>query len=155
MPYRAISKTFQMQYKERSEEYRARIRKWNSEGSIVVVDKPTNIASARARGYRAKPEFAVVRVRVRRGRRHRPSPRGGRKPAKNVRFLSPGKSRQAMAEVRAWKKLRHLGYEVVGSYWVGEDGLSKYFEVILKKGMKEKGRADRGLTRAGKKGRGL
>ena len=61
--------------------------------------------------------------------------------------------------------------EVLNSYWVGEDGKHKFFEVILvdpnhaaiqnDKDLNwicsngHKGRAHRGLTSAGKRGRGL
>jgi len=61
--------------------------------------------------------------------------------------------------------------EVLNSYWVGEDGMHKYFEVILVDPNhpviradpkinwicepQHRGRAYRGLTSAGKKGRGL
>jgi large subunit ribosomal protein L15e len=59
--------------------------------------------------------------------------------------------------------------EVLNSYNVGEDGNYKYFEVILvsknqpevqkdktlKNVINKDGRAERGLTSAGKKGRGL
>jgi ribosomal protein L15E len=79
------------------------------------------------------------------------------------------KSLRLIAEERAARKFPNL--EVLNSYWVGEDGRHKWFEVILVdpnhpviKADKDinwicekqhKGRAFRGLTSAGKKVRGL
>jgi large subunit ribosomal protein L15e len=75
---------------------------------------------------------------------------------------------QAVAEQRAARKYKTL--EVLNSYWVGEDGIYYFFEVILVDPNhpqirndpvlkwiveKQKGRAFRGLTSAGTKGRGL
>jgi large subunit ribosomal protein L15e len=77
------------------------------------------------------------------------------------------KSIQRIAEERTAKRYPNL--EVLNSYYVGEDGKYKYYEVILvdpahpviKSDTKinwilsQKGRVYRGLTSAGKKGRGL
>jgi large subunit ribosomal protein L15e len=83
--------------------------------------------------------------------------------------ITMAKSIQRIAEERAGK--RHPNMEVLNSYWVGEDGRSKYYEVILvdphhpairsDKELKwllrpgHKRRVVRGLTSAGKRGRGL
>ena len=75
-----------------------------------------------------------------------------------------------IAEERASKRYPNL--EVLNSYWVGEDGKNKFFEVIMldphhpviqadkkynwiSSGNSHKGRAERGKTSAGKRGRGL
>ena len=87
---------------------------------------------------------------------------GGRKPRHNYRFVQPQLSHQAIAEQRANRKYRNM--EVLNSYWVGEDGNFKYFEVILAEqarktvvntSVNRKGKSFRGLTSAGKKARGL
>jgi len=80
-----------------------------------------------------------------------------------------GKSIQRIAEERACRKYPNM--EVLNSYWVGEDGRQKWYEVILldphhpsiindknlgwisKPG--HRGRSERGLTSAGVKGRGM
>jgi large subunit ribosomal protein L15e len=73
---------------------------------------------------------------------------------------------QAVAEQRAGKRYRNL--EVLNSYWIGQDGIYYFYEVIMvdpthpqirnNSDMKwitnVKARAFRGLTSAGKKGRG-
>jgi len=160
--YSKIRGTFQKEYKERSPIYKERIRTWRKEGTIVYVGKPTNIARARSLGYKAKEGYFAVRVRTKKGRRARKSPRGGRKPSKNIKYISPGKSYQAVAEEKAARK--YADKEVLNSYWVGEDGMYKYFEIIMidptmktvnKDIKKQKGRAFRGLTSAGKKHRGI
>ena len=154
--YDYITKTFQEEYKERSDEYRARLAQWRKEGAIVRLERPTNLPRARRLGYKAKQGYVIVRVRMEKGRRTRRKPMGGRKPKSNYRFVQPGMSHQAMAEQRANRKYRNL--EVLNSYWVGEDGNYKYFEVILADPTKKtvtstavnrKGRAFRGLTSAG------
>ena len=76
---------------------------------------------------------------------------------------------QCIAEERASKKYRNL--RVLNSVWVGEDGSQKWFEVIMVDPEHpaiendsdlnwicddtHRGRAFRGLTSAGKRGRGL
>jgi len=86
-----------------------------------------------------------------------------------VKKFKPAKSLRLIAEERAARKFPNM--EVLNSYWVGEDGRSKWFEVILVdtsspciKTDKDVGwitekqhtrRALRSLTSAGKKVRGL
>ncbi len=129
MPYGIIQKNFQESYKERSKEYRNRLILWRSEPAIVRVEKPTNPARARSLGYKAKQGVFIVRVRIGKGNRIRRNPKAGRKSGNNFRYISPGLSLQRIAEQRANRK--HKNAEVIGSYWVGEDGNYKYYEVIL------------------------
>ncbi len=156
--YEKIQETFQTEYKSRSPEYRARITKWRKESPVVRVEKPTNIARARTLGYKAKKGYIIVRARIKKGKRKRPKPKGGRKPSKSGRFFSRTKSLQAICEGRAGRKYKNL--EVLNSYWVGEDGTHKFFEMILidpklTKLKLQKGRVFRGLTSRGRKARGL
>ncbi|MCX6772950.1 MAG: 50S ribosomal protein L15e [Candidatus Micrarchaeota archaeon] len=153
--YKYITKAFQEQYKERSMVLRKRITEWRKLGTVTRIERPTNISRARSLGFKAKEGFLMARVAVGRGSRKRPHPWGGRKAAKNVAYLSPGKSLQRMAEEKAGRVFSNL--EVVNSYWVGQDGVKKYYEVILADrkllpGMPH-GRVFRGLTSAGKQGR--
>jgi|YelNatPaOPRAMG01_1025707.scaffolds.fasta_scaffold53361_2 large subunit ribosomal protein L15e len=165
--YQKIAETFQEEYKNRNELYRKRLEEWRKQGAIVRVEKPTNIARARTLGYRAKQGVIIVRVKVRKGLRKRPKPDLGRKPSKMGRFFSTKKSLQRMAEERAAAKYKN--FEVLNSYFVGEDGKSKFFEVIMldrnspsikndkiySKIIAQKGRVFKGLTSEGKKNRGL
>jgi len=153
--YKYIKKAFEKEYKERSAILRHRITEWRKLGTVTRIERPTNITRARSLGYKAKEGYLMARVAVGRGSRKRPHPWGGRKPAKNVAYLSPGKSLQRMAEEKAARVFSNL--EVLNSYWVGQDGVKKYFEVILADRKllpgAPKGRAFRGLTSAGKQGR--
>ncbi|KAA0007078.1 MAG: 50S ribosomal protein L15e [Thermoplasmata archaeon] len=150
--------------------YKQRLIQWRKEGSFVRVDKPVRVDRARSLGYKAKQGYIVVRARVRRGGLRKPDIRGGRKPSKRgISKITPAKNTQRMAEERTAR--RYPNMEVLNSYWVGEDGKYHYYEVILvdphhpaiEKDPKinwicypgHRGRAFRGKTSAGQKGRGL
>ena len=151
--------------------YRERIIQWRREPEVIRIERPTNIYRARALGYKPIQGVIVVRVRVRRGGRHRPFyGMVKRKPSKaGLIHYSPKKSLRWIAEEKAQRKFPNL--EVLGSYWVGEDGEYKWFEIIMVDrehpsvradkdmawitGDKQHKRAYRGLTSAGKSGRGL
>ncbi|UCF09259.1 MAG: 50S ribosomal protein L15e [Thermoplasmata archaeon] len=161
-------------WKDPSESYvkglqRERMVEWRSEQSFTRIDRPTRIDRARSLGYKAKQGYVVVRARVRRGSLRKRKIKGGRRAKrKGVTKITMAKSIQRIAEERTAKRYPNL--EVLNSYWVGEDGMSKYYEVILvdphhpviKSDPKinwicdpaHKKRVYRGLTAAGKKGRG-
>ncbi|NYZ76924.1 50S ribosomal protein L15e [Candidatus Micrarchaeota archaeon] len=158
--YKYINEVFQKEYKERAEAYKTRIRGWRAAPATEKVEYPTNLARARRLGYKAKQGYIIVRVRVDKGRRTRRKPMGGRKPKNNYLFVQPGLSHQVMAEQRANRTYKNL--EVLNSYWVGEDGNYKFFEIILADPTKatvnvssvmRQGKSFRGLTSAGQKGR--
>ncbi len=140
--------------------------KWRRQPAIVRTEKPLRISKARTLGYKAKQGFIMIRVRVRRGGLHKVPPRGGRRQRHSgITKFTPKKSMRMIAEERGNRKFPNL--EVLNSYWVGEDGQYKWFEVILvdktKLSIEESTqilgktprRAHRGLTSAGKKIRGL
>ena len=147
-----------------------RAPKWRRQPVITRIDRPTRLDRARSLGYKAKKGYVVVRTRVRRGSRRKSRFTSGRKPSKmGVNKITAAKSIQRIAEERVSKKYPNM--EVLNSYWVWADGKYKYFEVILVDPQspsikndpkinwicsgKHKDRAGRGLTSAGKKGRGL
>ncbi len=157
-----ISETFQKIYKERSDLLKKKLVKWKKEPTVIRVERPTNPVRARQLGYRAKQGYVVARVRVKKGRRKREKPAKGRKPAKNIRYITRDESLQLIGEKRVAKKFPNM--EVLNSYYVGEDGNYKFFEVILvdpekktvrTEAINNKRRVYRGLTRQGKKARGL
>jgi len=103
---------------------------WRRQPVIVRVEKPTRIDRARRLGYKAKKGIVVVRTRVRRGGRRKSRPTMGRRQKRmGVTKYTPAKSIKLIAEERVARKFPNL--EVIGSYWVWEDGLSKWFEVIM------------------------
>ena len=164
--YRFISDTWK---KSPSSADKNMITGWRKENTVTKLERPTRIDRARGLGYKAKQGFVVARVRVSRGMRKRPKPAGGRRPKRAGRFFSLGKSKKQVAEEKASRKFRNLN--VLSSYWVGEDGNSQWYEIILvdpnhpsirkDKNIrwitdpKHKGRAFRGKTSAGQKSRGL
>ena len=155
---------------EMKEVMKQRLIKWRREPTVIRIDRPTRLDRARALGYKAKPGFVVVRVRVRKGGLRKPRPNKGRRPKRmGIYGYAPAKSLRLIAEERAARKYPNL--EVLNSYYVGEDGNYKWYEVILVDPhhpaicndkdiswiceKQHKGRVFRGLTSAGKKMRGL
>jgi len=106
-----------------------RMVQWRKQPTVVRIPKPTRLDKARQLGYKAKPGIIVVRVKVRRGLLEKPRPDSGRRPKRMGIYHAAKKSLQLIAEERAAR--RYPNMEVLGSYWVGEDGHYKYFEVIL------------------------
>jgi large subunit ribosomal protein L15e len=139
-----------------------RVILWRKEPAITRVDKPTRLDRARRLGYKDKAGYVVARVRVRKSGFRKQRPRMGRRQKHmGVSKYKFSKSMRLIAEERAARKFPNL--EVLNSYWVWQDGLYKWFEVILadlkmlpKLNLgKGRGRVFRGLTSAGRKVRGL
>ncbi|MHA1199930.1 MAG: 50S ribosomal protein L15e [Candidatus Heimdallarchaeaceae archaeon] len=142
---------------------RQRIIQWRREGATERVERP--------------------RAKVRRGGRRKKRPVRGRKSRNmGVNKITPKKSIKLIAEERVARKYSNL--EVLNSYWVGQDGRHKFFEIILVdpqhpaiakdprtswlsikefrgddvfylKNPVHRGRVHRGLTSSGRKSRGL
>jgi large subunit ribosomal protein L15e len=109
---------------------RTRLIEWRRQPTITRIDKPTRLDRARTLGYKAKQGFVLARVRVRRGGFRKVRPKAGRRPKRmGVNKFKLGKSIRLIGEERTARKFPNL--EVLNSYWVGEDGRSKWFEVIL------------------------
>ncbi|MEM0066090.1 MAG: 50S ribosomal protein L15e [Sulfolobales archaeon] len=149
---------------------RERLILWRRGPAVTRVEKPTRLDRARALGYEAKVGFVVVRVRVRKGGLNRPRPNSGRRPKRmGVYGYAPEKPTKLIAEERANRRFPNL--EVLGSYYVGEDGMYKYYEVVMVDphhpsilsdpeiswvaNPSQRGRVFRGKTMAGRKMRGL
>ncbi|NDF33409.1 MAG: 50S ribosomal protein L15e [Euryarchaeota archaeon] len=150
---------------------RDRMAGWRREPVFQRIERPTRLDAARRVGYRAKQGIIVVRTRVRRGGLRKGKIHMKRKPSKaGLKKITMAKSIQRIAEERTSKRYPNL--EVLNSYWVGEDGKNKFFEVIMvdphhpaikadkqlgwvAEGNSHRGRAFRGKTSAGKRGRGL
>ena len=147
--------------------YRELLLKARREQVTVRLHRPTNIARARTLGYKPKQGVIVVRQRVIRGGRMRADIKGGRRSAHSHQSKIVKKNYQQVAEERVAVKYKNC--EVLNSYKVIEDGKNLWYEVILvdrehpavkaDKNLygiaKQKGRAQRGLTSAGRKARGL
>lgn len=151
-----------------------RVRTWEYRQlpAIVRCSRPSRPEKARKLGYKAKQGMVVYRVRVRRGGRKRPNPKGivhGKPKSQGINELKFVRSIKSVAEERIGRRVGNL--RVLNSYWVGQDATYKFFEVILvdpsHKAIRRdprmnwicrptmKHREMRGLTSAGKKYRGL
>ena len=147
-----------------------RMIEWRKEGTFTRIEKPTRLDRARSLGYKAKQGYVMVRTKVRRGSLRKPKIRKGRRAKRRGRAkITMAKSIQRIAEERVSKKYPNM--EVLNSYWVGEDGRHKYYEIILVDPYhpvimadpkinwicesQHTRRVERGLTSAGKRGRAL
>ena len=147
-----------------------RKQEWRRQGAIERIERPTRLDKARELGYKAKQGIVVARVAVRKGTARKQRHKAGRRSKRQgVKRISRRTSIQRIGEQRVSRKYPNL--RVLNSYWVGEDGSQKWFEVILVDpehaaiendddlnwicSDKHKGRAFRGLTNAGKDNRGL
>lgn len=147
-----------------------RLQEWRKDGAVTRIERPTRIDRARSLGYKAKQGIIVVRTKVRRGGLNTPRYiRGRRTHNMGKNKITAGKSIQRISEERAGRKYPNM--VVLNSYWVAQDGRYKWYEVILvdpehpviksDKNLNwvcnntQRGRAQRGLTSAGKRGRGL
>jgi len=155
--------------------YLLRIRCWQYRQLNRVHRCPRSTRPDRARrlGYKAKQGYVIYRVCMRRGGRKRPvakgCPYGKPKSSGAVKQMKPERNLQSIAEERVGRKLK--GLRILNSYWVGEDSTFKYFECIMidthHKAIRrdpkinwmcnpvQKHRELRGLTKSGKRSRGL
>jgi large subunit ribosomal protein L15e len=139
---------------------------------IHRASRPSRPDKARRMGYKAKQGYVIYRVRVRRGGRKKPAPKGqvyGKPGSHGINHLKPTRNLRSVAEERVGRRCGNL--RVLNSYWVNQDATYKYFEVILvdpnhKAVTRDprinwicaatmKHRECRGLTSAGKKSRGI
>ncbi|XP_068224029.1 large ribosomal subunit protein eL15 [Palaemon carinicauda] len=151
-----------------------RIRAWHYRhlSKLHRAPRPSRPEKARRLGYKAKQGIVIYRIRVRRGGRKRPVPKGatyGKPKSHGVNQLKPTRNLQSLAEERVGRRLG--GLVVLNSYWVAQDSTYKYYEVILlvptHKAIRRnptynwacrpqhKHRELRGKTSAGRKHRGL
>lgn len=153
-----------------AEMMKTRMIEWRASDAVVKLEKPMRLDRARALGYKDKKGFVVFRVRVKRGGRTRPTfHMKGRKSRKQSNRKILKMNYKWVAEIRAERRYNNL--EVLNSYFIGKDGKHYYFEVIMVDpsrpeikndpvmkwiaDKKNHGRAQRGLTSAARKSRGL
>ncbi|TCD71509.1 60S ribosomal protein L15 [Steccherinum ochraceum] len=151
-----------------------RVRCWEYRQLNVIhrASRPSRPDKARRLGYKAKQGYVIYRIRVRRGNRKKQVPKGatfGKPVRQGVNHLKPQRGLRSTAEERVGKRCGNL--RVLNSYWINQDGVYKYYEVILvdpsHKAIRRdprinwitkpvhKHRESRGLTSVGKQNRGL
>jgi len=140
--------------------------------AIHRATHPTRPDKARRLGYKAKQGYVIFRVRVRRGGRKRPNPKGivyGKPKHQGINHLKWERSLRSKAEERVGRRAGNL--RVLNSYWVNQDSTYKFYEVIMIDPSHSAIRNDprinwlvdpvhkhremRGLTATGKKARGV
>jgi large subunit ribosomal protein L15e len=152
----------------------SRVRCWEYRQLPVVhrATRPSRPDKARRLGYKAKQGYVVYRVRVRRGGRKRPNHKGivhGKPKNQGINELKFSRNLRSVAEERVGARCTNM--RVLNSYWINQDGIYKYYEVILVDPSHAAIRNDprinwicanhmkhrelRGLTSAGREGRGL
>lgn len=165
--YRHLKKTWKQPKKNLGKALRDKLIKFRLEPATLRIKRPTNLASARSKGYKAKQGIILVRQRVLRGGHTKPHRSGGRRPKKMTHRMTLVKNYQTIAEERANKKYKNC--EVLNSYFVAKDGKNFWYEVILidrahpavtsdqrLAGIaRQRGRVFRGKTSSARKSRGL
>jgi len=128
--YRAISKTWKDMFSQKSEELKAKGIALRKRHTIERLVRPTRIDRARRLGYKAKPGFITIRIKVSRGGMRRSKPDLGRRPkhAGIVRIKGNVSMRQT-AEYRVKKKFPNL--RLLNSYFLYRDGRNEWYEVLL------------------------
>ena len=131
--HKYISKTWRMI--RTSPEYKRYMTlkrvEWRRGGTITRIEKPTRLDRAHAVGYKAKQGYIVVRVKVRKGGLRKIPPKLGRRQKRTgISKIKRGKSARKIAEERAKKKFRNLN--IVGSYYLGEDGEYIWYEIVMR-----------------------
>ena len=107
-----------------------RKQEWRKQGAIERIERPTRLDKARNLGYKAKQGVVLARVSVRKGTARKSRFKAGRRTKRQgVNRIGRKKNLQRIAEERATRKYPNL--RVLNSYWVGEDGSQKWFEIIL------------------------
>ena len=151
-----------------------RVRAWEFRQlpAIHRCSRPSRTEKAHRLGYKRSQGYVVYRTSVRRGGRKRNIRKGivfGKPKNIGIRKLKKEQTHKAIAEMRVGSKCSNL--RVLNSYWVGQDASFKFFEIIIvdpaHKAIRNdasinwicnavhKHRELRGLTSAGRQGRGL
>ncbi|XP_029650515.1 60S ribosomal protein L15 [Octopus sinensis] len=170
-------KYIQMIYRKKQSDvmrFLLRVRCWQYRQLNVLhrAPRPSRPEKARRLGYKSKQGYVIYRIRIRRGGRKRPVPKGatyGKPKTHGVNQLKFARCLRAVAEDKVGRRCKSL--RVLNSYWVAEDSTFKFFEVILVDPFHKAIRRDpkinwickavhkhremRGLTAAGRSSRGL
>ena len=117
-------------WKENAPELRAKAIAWRRQNALVRVERPSRIQRARRLGYKAKQGIVVVRMRVGKGNMRKKRPVAGRRPKHlGVLRIKPALSMQNVAERRVLERFPNM--KLLGSYYLYQDGLYLWYEVIL------------------------
>ncbi len=128
--YRANNSIWRQMFKERGEQLKSIGINLRQKPTIERLERPSRLDRARRLGYKAKPGFIVVRVKVGRGGMRRVKPDKGRRPKHSgLTRMKADVNMQQTAERRATDKFPNL--KALNSYYLFEDGKNAWYEVIL------------------------
>lgn len=117
-------------WKENSTELREKAVEWRKQHALERIERPSRLYKARQLGYKAKQGIVVVRMRVGRGNMRKKRPVAGRRPKHlGVLRIKPALSMQRVAERRVLERFPNL--KLLGSYYLYQDGVYLWYEVIL------------------------
>lgn len=122
--------TWLKMWKENSPELRAKAVEWRKQNALTRIERPSRIQKARRLGYKAKEGIVVIRMRVGKGNMRKKRPVAGRRPKHlGVTRIKPDVGMQQVAERRVLE--RHPNMKLLGSYYLYQDGMYLWCEVIL------------------------
>src|SRR5574341_538467 len=122
--------TWLKMWKENSPELRAKAIEWRKQNALTRIERPSRIQKARRLGYKAKEGIVVVRMRVGKGNMRKKRPVAGRRPKHlGVTRIKPDVGMQQVAERRVLE--RYPNMKLLGSYYLYQDGMYLWCEVIL------------------------
>src|SRR3954467_7843591 len=122
--------TWTKMWKSNADELKSKSILWRTEPTIHKIQRPSRLDRARALGYKAKQGIVVVRARVGRGGMRKQRPVSGRRPKHlGVVHIKQSISMKRVAQRRVGEKFLNL--KVLGSYFLYQDGLYSWYEVIL------------------------
>src|SRR6476660_8286638 len=122
--------TWTKMWKSNADELKSKCILWRTEPTIHKIQRPSRLDRARALGYKAKQGIIVVRARVGRGGMRKQRPVSGRRPKHlGVVHIKQSISIKRVAQRRVGEKFLNL--KVLGSYFLYQDGLYSWYEVIL------------------------
>lgn len=128
--YRANNSIWRRIIKERGERLKSLGITLRQKPTIERLERPSRLDRARRLGYKAKPGFIVVRVKVGRGGMRRVKPDKGRRPKHaGLTRMKADVNMQQTAQRRATDKFPNL--KALNSYYLFEDGKNAWYEVIL------------------------
>lgn len=131
--YKYIIKNERNVYKNK-ERKRELLMELTNSPTIQRVDRPTRLAKAKSLGYHAKKGIIVVRVRVSKGLFRRPRPNHARRPSKTGLYFGYRNSKMDIATDRVLKIYKNM--DLLGAYFLADNGKYKWFEVILQEKLK-------------------
>ena len=128
--YKYVAETWQKALRDKDPSVKGRLVAWRRGPRVVRLEHPARLDRARKVGYKAKQGFVVVRVRISRGGIRIKRPVAGRR-SKHLGVLRIKGQLPEAGVVAGRIKERYPNMKVLGSYFLMEDGMYRWFEAVL------------------------